>query len=179
MVIFLLIALPVLSFLYMEERHAQRVAVASWAAELVARENAAYPDSQGRVDLQGWRKSLAKRQCVPGEEKMDDGATVKRDFIGDGEDAWPAWWDSSDRAGPSPFDHVPPPLSGEKRRILFLTSYDDYLERMNTHTYEIVDGELDKTPAWTLGSDEVQLTPSGAAAPTCYRRRLGAWMGWI
>lgn len=141
-VVLLLIALPVLSFLFMEERHAQRVAVASWAAELVARENAAYPDSQGRVDLKAWRQRIAKRQELSGEESAAEGGEVaRRDVVGDSEDAWPAWWGGSDEAGPSPFDHVPPPLAGEKRRILFLTSYDDYLERMNTHTYEIVDGE--------------------------------------
>lgn len=75
---------------------------------------------------------------------------------------WPAWWGSTDDVGASPYDHVPVPANGEKKRLLFLTSesrvqirsrdglapaggltssgYKDYLERMNTHTYEIVDG---------------------------------------
>lgn len=145
LIIALLVALPVLAILYMDERHAQRVAVASWAAELAARENAAFPDAQGGVDLQGWRARMAKR---PTKE------LARRAVVGEGEDAWPAWWGNADAVGPSPFDHVPPPLGGEKRRILFLTAYDDYLERMNTHTYEIVDGELIRPPpTWTLNLD--------------------------
>jgi hypothetical protein len=119
----------------MEERHSQRVAVASWAAELAARDTAAYPDAQGHVDLQSWRSRMATRQ----EEGSE---LARRAVVGEGEDAWPVWWGSSDATGPSPFDHAPPPLVGAKKRVLFLTAYDDYLERMNTHTYEIVDGEL-------------------------------------
>nr|XP_019043618.1 hypothetical protein I302_08198 [Kwoniella bestiolae CBS 10118]OCF22548.1 hypothetical protein I302_08198 [Kwoniella bestiolae CBS 10118] len=56
---------------------------------------------------------------------------------------WPSWWGNPDVVGRSPWDHQPVPLGeGEKRRFLFLTDYKDYLERMNTHTYEIVDAAL-------------------------------------
>ncbi|WVQ95996.1 hypothetical protein IAU59_003096 [Kwoniella sp. CBS 9459] len=59
-------------------------------------------------------------------------------------DKWPVWWGSPDVVGRSPFDHRPAtlPAGVEKRRFLFLTDYKDYLERMNTHTYEIVDAAL-------------------------------------
>ncbi|WVR08129.1 hypothetical protein IAU60_005175 [Kwoniella sp. DSM 27419] len=59
-------------------------------------------------------------------------------------DRWPIWWGNPDLVGPSPFDHGPGPLPPdvEPRRFLFLTDYNDYLERMNTHTYEIVDAAL-------------------------------------
>ncbi|BEI83334.1 hypothetical protein CcaverHIS002_0312020 [Cutaneotrichosporon cavernicola] len=127
----LVIALPILAFLIMEERHSQRVALASWAAELAARENAAYPDPQGRVDLAAWRNRIASRQNLE----------LERRVVGDEQEEWPAWWGNADEVGPSPFDHVPSPLDG-KRRVLFLTAYDDYLQRMNTHTYEIVDAAL-------------------------------------
>ncbi|WWD20263.1 hypothetical protein CI109_104739 [Kwoniella shandongensis] len=57
---------------------------------------------------------------------------------------WPSWWGNVDVVGPSPYDHIPGPLPAgtEKRRMMFLTDYNDYLERMNTHTYEIVDAAL-------------------------------------
>ncbi|WWD04530.1 hypothetical protein V865_002600 [Kwoniella europaea PYCC6329] len=57
---------------------------------------------------------------------------------------WPKWWGNPDVVGKSPWDHVPTPLpeGQEKRRFMFLTDYNDYLERMNTHTYEIVDAAL-------------------------------------
>ncbi|WRT69629.1 uncharacterized protein IL334_006618 [Kwoniella shivajii] len=59
-------------------------------------------------------------------------------------DIWPSWWGNPDIVGKSPFDHSPIPLptGQEKRRFMFLTDYNDYLERMNTHTYEIVDAAL-------------------------------------
>ncbi|WWC65775.1 uncharacterized protein I303_108397 [Kwoniella dejecticola CBS 10117] len=59
-------------------------------------------------------------------------------------DKWPRWWGNPDTVGKSPFDHSPTPLPAdqEKRRFMFLTDYKDYLERMNTHTYEIVDAAL-------------------------------------
>ncbi|WWC92732.1 uncharacterized protein L201_007691 [Kwoniella dendrophila CBS 6074] len=60
--------------------------------------------------------------------------------------AWPKWWGNpdSEEIGKSPFDHTPNPLrpGQAKRRFMFLTDYNDYLERMNTHTYEIVDAAL-------------------------------------
>nr|XP_019009410.1 uncharacterized protein I206_06059 [Kwoniella pini CBS 10737]OCF48191.1 hypothetical protein I206_06059 [Kwoniella pini CBS 10737] len=60
------------------------------------------------------------------------------------ENKWPNWWGNPDIVGKSPFDHSPIPLAvgQEKRRFMFLTDYKDYLERMNTHTYEIVDAAL-------------------------------------
>ncbi|BEJ14168.1 hypothetical protein CspHIS471_0313420 [Cutaneotrichosporon sp. HIS471] len=131
----LVIALPILALLIMDERHSQRVALASWAAELTARENAAYPDPRGRVDLAAWRNRMAGRQNL--EQELE----LERRAVSDEDEEWPAWWGNADEVGPSPFDHVPSPLDG-KRRILFLTAYDDYLQRMNTHTYEIVDAAL-------------------------------------
>lgn len=71
-----------------------------------------------------------------------------------------SFWGNVDEVGPSPFDHVPKQLKdGNGKRILFLTGelhtfqfypsdthaitdYHDYLERMNTHTYEIVDAAI-------------------------------------
>jgi hypothetical protein len=37
-------------------------------------------------------------------------------------DWWPEWWGGSDEVGASPYDYTPPPVVGEKKRVLFLTS---------------------------------------------------------
>lgn len=37
-------------------------------------------------------------------------------------DWWPNWWGGSDEVGKSPYDYTPPVISGEKKRVLFLTS---------------------------------------------------------
>lgn len=82
-----------------------------------------------------------------------------------------SWWGSADVVGPSPFDYVPSDRGNlvthgkngkrKRKRVLFLTGgcsvgspplkpgltwgmladYKDYLERMNTNTYEVIDGE--------------------------------------
>lgn len=54
------------------------------------------------------------------------------------------WWGSSDIVGKSPFDHIPDDWSDRKRKskVLFLTDFHDYLERMNTNTYEIIDAAI-------------------------------------
>ncbi|KAJ9112668.1 hypothetical protein QFC22_006170 [Naganishia vaughanmartiniae] len=82
-------------------------------------------------------------------------------------DATVPFWGNMDVAGPSPFDHVPATSTdGTGKRVMFLTGnvflnpeplpptllahlwwvcdidYHDYLERMNTHTYEIVDAAI-------------------------------------
>lgn len=48
-------------------------------------------------------------------------------------------WYRSSAAGASPYDFVPRPLQpGEgKTRVLFLLDFRDYLERMNSHSYEM------------------------------------------
>lgn len=43
-------------------------------------------------------------------------------FVEDVHSWWPEWWGSRDDVGPSPYDHVPTPIHGEKKRLLFLTS---------------------------------------------------------
>ncbi|ORX35459.1 hypothetical protein BD324DRAFT_632928 [Kockovaella imperatae] len=53
---------------------------------------------------------------------------------------WPAWWANADKVA-SPWDYKPRDRE-EQVRMLFLTDYKDYLERMNSHTYEIVDAAL-------------------------------------
>ncbi|WVQ79250.1 hypothetical protein IAT38_001346 [Cryptococcus sp. DSM 104549] len=77
------------------------------------------------------------RQVVWGPE---DEEGLNREVAG----KWPRWWGNPDVVGPSPFDHRPGQLmpGTPKRRFLMLTDYTDYLERMNTHTYEIVDAAL-------------------------------------
>lgn len=126
----LTLALPVFAVLLITELHSQRVQYASLGAELAARDVAGMPDSTGHVSLAAWRaRRAAKDENDPGEL-----------------DIWPSWWGNADEVGPSPFDHIPPSGTGHKRRILFLTDYNDYLERMNTHTYEIVDGEAESVP---------------------------------
>ena len=37
-------------------------------------------------------------------------------------DVWPEWWGNIDKVGHSPFDHIPGPIEGQRRRVLFLTS---------------------------------------------------------
>ncbi|KAL7425098.1 hypothetical protein Q5752_000786 [Cryptotrichosporon argae] len=54
--------------------------------------------------------------------------------------AWPEWWGSV-RAATSPWDYVP--RERERVRVLFLTDYDDYRTRANTHTYELIDAALE------------------------------------
>ncbi|KAJ9095307.1 hypothetical protein QFC21_005673 [Naganishia friedmannii] len=84
---------------------------------------------------------------------------------GTGGEAVVPFWGHIDVAGPSPFDHFPnPSKDGSGKRVMFLTGtsnstgvfsdtlahpwrislqdYHDYLERMNTHTYEIVDAAI-------------------------------------
>lgn len=110
------LALPILGLLLVTEMQHHDTLRAVYAAGLMARDGFAH----GSMDLAAWRARLSS----------------------DGENAdWPSWWGSSDDVGPSPFDHIPTELEGPKRRMLFLTDFTDYLERMNTHTYEIVDGE--------------------------------------
>jgi hypothetical protein len=94
------------------------------------------------------------------------------------DDAWPGWWGT----GASPWDHIP--VKGERKNLLFLTGelivrsrsvadgvdYNDYLERMNTHTYEIVDGELFL---------EDRADCSGSAPSEYSGRCVGSRLGWI
>ncbi|KAK8849636.1 hypothetical protein IAR55_004971 [Kwoniella newhampshirensis] len=90
------------------------------------------------------RELLTRRRLSEGEETNElypDDEDTLRKAVGD---KWPSWWGNVDDVGPSPFDHRPTPLpeGKAKRRMMFLTDYHDYLERMNTHTYEIVDAAL-------------------------------------
>ena len=50
-----------------------------------------------------------------------------------------SWFGNSSEVGLSPYDFKPRPLRpGERRtRILFLLDFNDYLERMNSHSYEM------------------------------------------
>ena len=95
----------------------------------------------------GWlRRMFGSQKTLNEEEKL-------------AQEGLPSWWGNADVVGPSPLDYLPEPFIGAKRRVLFLTGthgslllkskhglrwtgYFDYLERMNTHTYEIVDGML-------------------------------------
>lgn len=139
------LAIPILAILIVTELNAQRANLTAWADELAVREASA---TTGRVDLESWREGWVKRRQVeraglptptPGADGEIDVPESAPEV--DGSDVWPVWWGNVDEVGPSPFDNLPPPLRGAKRRVLFLTDYTDYLERMNTHTYEIVDGE--------------------------------------
>ena len=49
------------------------------------------------------------------------------------------WYGNPKEVGPSPYDFVPRPLrTGERKiRVLFLLGFKDYLERMNSHSYEM------------------------------------------
>jgi hypothetical protein len=141
-----------LAFLLLAEVRGHARTTERLAAEYVERSTAASPDRLGRFNLSAWREATA-----------DEG-------VGAGSSDWPAWWGSSDAVGRSPFDHVP--SRGRRRRVLFLTSYTDYLERMNTHTYELVDGELSvaRNTSWKrwalLRMAEMGLADlSGHAAP--------------
>lgn len=51
----------------------------------------------------------------------------------------PLWYGNSSSVGPSPYDFVPRPLEPGERKIhiLFLLDFPDYLERMNSHSYEV------------------------------------------
>ncbi|ADV22474.1 Hypothetical Protein CGB_E3050W [Cryptococcus gattii WM276] len=103
-----------------------------------------------RADYESKRREemLAERK-----HRIDSGSLDKEQFWTSQQDEalqqevsdkWPSWWGNPDVVGRSPFDHRPDPLppTREKRRFLMLTDYKDYLERMNTHTYEIVDAAL-------------------------------------
>jgi hypothetical protein len=49
--------------------------------------------------------------------------TTEAQAQGDFGDWWPSWWGGRDEVGKSPYDYTAPPLiSGEKKRVLFLTS---------------------------------------------------------
>ncbi|OWZ54426.1 hypothetical protein C349_03544 [Cryptococcus neoformans var. grubii Br795] len=99
-------------------------------------------ESKRREEMLAERKrsvdsgSLDKEQLWTAQEDE----TLQREV----NDKWPSWWGNPDVVGKSPFDHRPAllPPRKEKRRLLMLTDYKDYLERMNTHTYEIVDAAL-------------------------------------
>lgn len=132
----LTISIPLFAFLLVNELHSQRVQFAALGAELLARNVAGYPDTTGRVDLASWRSRQVNSSEVDIETETE---------FNDVSDIWPSWWGNVDEVGHSPFDYVPRLPDGKSRRILFLTDYTDYLERMNTHTYEIVDGEWDVT----------------------------------
>jgi hypothetical protein len=146
----LTVAIPLLGLLLALELRSQARLLSLWKAEFADREITATPDILGRVDLEAWRtlwgtKYQELNRALSSPMTQDD--TAERSEAGE-EDAdastvWPQWWGNSDEVGASPFDHVPTPLKqGEsKRRVMFLTSYWDYLERMNTHTYELVDGK--------------------------------------
>jgi hypothetical protein len=49
------------------------------------------------------------------------------------------WYGNPDNVGPSPYDFVPEKLQSGQRKIklLFLLDFKDYLERMNSHSYEL------------------------------------------
>jgi hypothetical protein len=51
----------------------------------------------------------------------------------------PAWYGNSSAVGISPYDFTPRDLrNGERKtRVLFLLDYTDYLQRMNSHFYEM------------------------------------------
>lgn len=155
-VLALTILIPCLALLLAVELRSQATARRIWAAEIAERSEAGTPDLLGRLDLGEWRRTRSS------EDAEDESQN----------DTWPAWWGNADKVGPSPFDFAPEPLKPHesRRRVMFLTSYNDYLERMNSHTYEIVDGERDILP---------YLTQSGIAPPSLDCRCLGPWMGWL
>jgi hypothetical protein len=90
-------------------------------------------DQRIRLWEKDWSRSEFETRwgIVPRALELEDGERIKE------------WYGNRDVVGPSPFDHVPEPLPAgkEKRRLLLLTDYKDYLERMNSHTYEIADGK--------------------------------------
>lgn len=49
------------------------------------------------------------------------------------------WYGHPERVGPSPYDFVPTDLQPgkPKTKLLFLLDFKDYLERMNSHSYEL------------------------------------------
>lgn len=139
----LALLIPILGLLLASELRSQHNLRRAWAAEYTARAASHMPDARGRLDLAAFRegKLRAKRDGARAALEYDElHPDEERQLADAAADSWPSWWGSTDDVGRSPFDHVPTPQ--EPRRVLFLTSYDDYLERMNTHTYEIVDGEF-------------------------------------
>ncbi|WVN86840.1 uncharacterized protein L203_102014 [Cryptococcus depauperatus CBS 7841] len=101
-----------------------------------------------RTDYQQKRRAeiLERRQAIAsGVEGMQYWTTQDEDDMRrQVAEKWPDWWGNPDVVGESPFDYRPVSLPSwkEKKRFLMLTDYVDYLERMNTHTYEIVDAAL-------------------------------------
>ncbi|KAL1413682.1 hypothetical protein Q8F55_001461 [Vanrija albida] len=140
----LALLVPVLGLLLALELRSQHALRRAWAAEHTARVAANAPDARGRVDLAALRGAALRQKregalaALEAYDVLDE--QEEASLAASAADAWPAWWGSVDDVGPSPFDHVP--AAGGPRRVLFLTSYDDYLERMNTHTYEIVDAAI-------------------------------------
>lgn len=139
----LALAIPVLCVLLTLEVINQKANTETWARELAGREAKAATGQ--RVDLAAWRRRWVQHRRSRSQDLMTQEDSTLQALAAD---AWPAWWGSSDVVGPSPFDHIPTPLKGKKRGVLFLTDYTDYLERMNTHTYEIVDGKFEM---WLCG----------------------------
>ncbi|ORY34796.1 hypothetical protein BCR39DRAFT_461978 [Naematelia encephala] len=106
--------------------------------EHLLRRELSWQSASGRAK-RGWR-DYAGVEELSGEYLEDPGieSAIKEEVF----DLWPAWWGSSDEVGKSPFDYEPGSPPKEKWRVMFLTDYIDYLERMNTHTYEIVDAAI-------------------------------------
>lgn len=57
----------------------------------------------------------------------------------DDEIRMPPWYGNTSEVGGSPYDFIPRALQPRERkiRILFLLDFPDYLERMNSHSYEM------------------------------------------
>lgn len=137
-------------------------------------------EQRRRADIIEQREHVdGKGKRIRDEEgwSTDEEALLRKEA----EDVWPEWWGCSAILGTSPFDYVPLNLQGERKRVLFLTGrcrsllsaygtdYTDYLERMNTHTYEIVDGaSFNHCP---------ELIVSGSWPSSCNGRRMGSWLG--
>ncbi|WVQ75041.1 hypothetical protein IAR50_004650 [Cryptococcus sp. DSM 104548] len=139
------------ALLYGEYRE-QNLRESLWTHELALQEWDIRHNNARDVSLVAFRSELkAKRRTEELERKLEgpkegrawtDWDEVRIQL--ESQDAWPSWWGNPDVVGQSPYDHRPVALrpGSEKRRFLMLTDYKDYLERMNTHTYEIVDAAL-------------------------------------
>lgn len=88
------------------------------------------------------------------------------------------WYGSSRQVGPSPYDYTPRALQQDERktRLLFLVEFRDYLERMNSHTYELQVRRLSSHLRLLMRSSQNRRSIS---APASRSRRMGSWMGWM
>jgi hypothetical protein len=113
---------------------------------------------------------------------VDVGRRVKEEVL----DVWPVWWGQKDLVGVSPWDHIPEPMIGNRRRVLFLTGEfaslnitklrirglsgeDEYTYIRDCRRYVLI--------VHCYGSTNLSISCATSSPYTS--RRLGPRLGWV